>query len=240
MSDTIGDIIRQVYQFWNITHSRLPIERMTDIVNRKIKKRMLDLQLTSGNFLLKVSPVIYSDTATWQININDLSTVIRVEMKPKTSLSDADWREISLVDYGDWSRHLGRFDQFASFYGNAPESYFINVNFEPGPQMFRLVYETSGGWRRVFDDQTGLQDIFSPLLFADVGIEAGFAVNDRSPDWMRERNDKVMYLKSELSSLEPRWDKWTKMDKTQSIGQREAFDADTNHCINLGGYTDWE
>ena len=105
MSFTTGDIIKEVYQFWNRpAETDLPQDDVVAIVNRKVNRLLLLAQLSDRNYLAVLSsPFSFNGTEqTKVLNMDEISSIVRVDSRSIGS-DDTNWTEEVISDYGSWN-----------------------------------------------------------------------------------------------------------------------------------------
>ena len=229
MAFNCGDIIRDVFAFWNRpAESDLGQDDVITITNRKINRMLLLAQLTDKNYLAILSPIFtFSGSNRLQVlNLSDLSAIVRVESRAAGNTDENNWTEELIQDYGSWNDVVDSNTNSVAFYGAAPDSYTMAVNRDPSGLEFRVLYETGGVSLSGFNDAVPVfQNLFRSTIFYGVSAEAGMQIDNLNAEAERSRDKKIQYaIAQEMQSLED-FKHWLHNEPGQSVVYRESFSS---------------
>lgn len=225
---TIGDSIKDVYQFWGRpAESDLPQSDVVTIINRKINRLLLLSQLSTRNYLAGLStPFTFNGSEmTKTINIDDISAVVRVESRTVGS-DDLAWSEEVISDYGAWNDVMDSRIDSVAFYGNTVDGLTMAVNRDASNLEFRILYETGGVSLSNFNDSVPVvQDFFRSLIFYGAAADAGMQIQGLTADEEKSRDKKVTYALAQESQAIDDFRKWLLNEPGQAVAYREAFNS---------------
>lgn len=227
MAFTTGQIIKQVYQFWNRpAESDLPQDDVVEIINRKVNRLLLLAQLSDRNYLAVLStPFSFNGTErTKVLNLDDLSSIVRVESRSVGS-DDNNWSEEVISDFGSWNDVESNIVDSVAFYGSG-DTLTMAVNRDASSLEFRILYETGGVSLSGFGAMIPtIQDLFKSLIFYGTAAEAGMQIDHLNAEAEKSRDKKVTYLLAqELQAIDD-YKKWLLNDPGQAVTYREAFNS---------------
>lgn len=236
-------ILREVFRIWNNpATSRLSSASVVDALNRVYSQRKLELGLSGGSHLAKVSNpfLIDSDSRTGNLSDSGVETHFlqaRLEVASENANGmETNWQEVKVASYADWETYRNRNTLYAAFYGSA-DSPNIIVNHSPKSLQYRLIYEPEGAISGEETDGLDMPRLFQPLLVYDTAIEAGILIDDDSPEFARkmERNLRVLAVRqNEALKL---FKRWLGARRSQSVETRQGFDErnDRQFGVDLRG-----
>jgi hypothetical protein len=229
MAFTAGDIVKDTLAWWNRpSEQELPVRDLVTIINRKVNRLLLLLQLSDKNYLAKLSdPITFNGLTRELTDISDLSSIVRVESR-SIGADDQAWSEETVGDYGSWNDAMdSRTDQVA-FYGSG-DSLMMAVNRDVSSMEFRILYETGGvSLSGIADAVPSLQDFFRSTVFYGTAAEAGMQLHGLNEAEQKERDKKVGFLVGKEIESVDEFRRWMLNSPGQSVAFREAFDSTRN------------
>lgn len=233
-------IIREVYALWNNPSSqRLIPDDVVDALNRVYSQRLLDLGLSGGNYLAAVSEPFTFDAGSRVISIkeqnilSDAVSTVRVEMRPIASTNEAEWREVYLGNYADWSTYQSENKPYAAFFGTSDAMQMI-ANHATENNSYRIFYENAGKLEQEGIGEIEMPFLFGPLLVYDTAIEAGELIDDQSDEFERKYKRKLEYLVARQSQALKKFEKWLSERKSQSVQTRQGYSSRRDGSNILG------
>jgi hypothetical protein len=226
MSFTTGDIIKEVYAAWNRpAETDLPQDDVVTIVNRKVNRLLLLAQLTDRNYLAVLSsPITFGSDREKTLNIDDLSSVVRVESRSLGS-SDDNWSEEVISDFGSWNDAQQSTTDMVAFYGMG-DNLKMAVNRDASSLEFRILYETGGVSLSGFNAMVPMvQDLFKSIIFYGTAAEAGMQIDNMNESAERSRDKKTTYYLAKEQEAIKDYEKWLLNDPGQAVQYREAFNS---------------
>ncbi len=228
MAFTAGDVIKDCYEYWNgPAETDLRQSVVIKIINRKVNRLLLKLQLSDKNYLAVLSePFSFngSERTVSLTSLDDLSAVVRVESRSSGDTNDDNWSEEVISDYGSWNDSLlSRLDSVA-FYGSSPDNLTMAVNRDASGLEFRILYETGGVNLTAFNDSVPVfQDFFRSTIFYGVAAEAGIMLDGLNAEGEASRDKKVGYAQMQEDMAIRDFKEWLLNDPGQAIAYRQAF-----------------
>lgn len=230
--DTLA-IIREVYEIWhNPSTSRLTPQSVVNALNRVFAQRKLDLGLSGGNFLVKISNQFTVSESTREINLKDiiqqnsLLAIVRVEVaKTVSNITEDSWGEVLNGNFADWTSVYESSEPYYSIIGSPTKSK-LRFNFKTTNKTFRLWYENAD-----YDDgDYDLPDLFRPLLVYDTALETGLLIDDRSDEFQRVLRSKTPLLIERQSEALKRFKRWLTSRKSNAVQTRKKFNNRANNA----------
>lgn len=237
----LAKAIRQSLEFWNNPPmTELPPETVTNVANRRVSERFLDLDLTPDACFqtAKSDPFTFDSVDARECPIgtfiSDISRVSRVESRGNTSTSEDDWEEERVVSFENWNDVMERTDgNYCAFYGGPNEARMLVVNRDVSDLEFRIVYKQLQTRIETTQDLVDLPDICETLLVYDMALEFSELIDNQSPEFIAKKRDKMAYLADRLEETLRRFEKWRRSQKGTSIVTRRAFN-DRQGAVQTG------
>lgn len=238
---TAGDVVKDVYAFWGRpSEADLPQNDVITILNRKVNRLLLLSQLTDKNYLAVLSAP-FQLSPSGSINIDELSTVVRVESR--TIGTQGEWNEETITGYSSWNDVIEKGEDSVAFYGAAPATLKMAVSHDTTNLEFRILYETGGVRMSQFNTQVPvLQEFFRATLVYGTAADAGMQMNLNQAD-EASRDKKVAYAVAQEDRSVAEFQKWLLNEGGQTVTYREAFNSRRdggwprmNNDDQFGGY----
>lgn len=223
-------VIRQTLDIWqNPPLTELPEETLIDALNRVLTRHNLDLELTpDAAFHTEVSkPFTFADSTSREKNLvgilGDNSRIRRVESRLRTSTSEDDWEEETIVSFDNWNDVRERGDnEFVAFYGMTP-NLTMAVARDVSQLEFRVVYRKLQDRIEAIADELEWPSIYEPLIVYDLALEVSELIDNRSEDFMNRKGQKIQFLLQRQIDSYNKVEQWRKSQMGNSVTQRRAF-----------------
>ena len=244
MSIQAISVIRQASRIWNRpSDKRLDSDALVDILNRVFSQLKLELGLSGGSFLAKVSDVFTIDDDSRVLKLSDAALPsnflqIRLEARAASGTGkEIEWREVNIGTFADWETYRYIRQPYAAFYGSndAPS---VVVNHSPLGLVYRLIYEPEGAFAGEEVDGIDFPRLFQPLMVYSVAIEAGMVMDDYSPEFQQMAQRKIQMLIGLRDEAKMLFKKWLTSRRSQSVTTRQGFNERDSDLFGFGGYDD--
>lgn len=225
----LAKAIRQSLEFWNNPPlTELPPETVTNVANRCVSERFLDLDLTPDACFLTVKSNSFSfgsiAAREYPLSfLDDISRVVRVESRSIGSSTDDDWEEERVSSFENWNDITERGDgNYCAFYG-APDNLTLVVNRDVSNLEFRIIYKQLQSRIETPSDLVSLPDVCETLLVFDMALEYGELIDNQSPEFLAKKRDKMPYLAGRRDDAMKRFEKWRRNQRGLSVTTRRSF-----------------
>lgn len=222
-------IFREVLALWQgPSYTELSLEDLLAAGNRSVRKALIDLDLTPDAAFLAVNSVAFmfnssEDREKDLSMLSDLSRPFRVESRGLDSTSDDDWEEERIASFENWNDIMERGDgNYVAFRGTPPALTMI-VNRDASDLEFRVVYSQQAVEVTGTSDSIALPPLFKPYLVYDIALEVGELIDNQSPEFLRKKDSKMLYLASRKKEAHDQLNKWRRAQKGTSVTTRRAF-----------------
>jgi hypothetical protein len=226
----IAPIIRQSLDLWNNpSFTELSVDAIVDSANRCFSRHSLDLDLTSDAAFYSARSDIFTfpDADTREIilsgiPLDDVSRIIRVEVRGDNSTREDDWGSVNVVSYDSWDEALDRYGDSVAFYSSSDG--LVMVSNRDGSRLdYRIVYKALRNAITAPDAVADIPGVYENLFVYDLALEFGEMIDNRSAEFANIKKTKMPYLMDRLRDEYDRIEKWRKNQKQSGPTYRRAF-----------------
>jgi hypothetical protein len=213
----VQSIIRNGYMhLGNISTANLPIDVFLTNLQSVIDKRMVDLKLSDGNFLLKNWEFEGDDESVdFAISVSDFSEAVKLEYS-EDGLNFTG--NVELVNHANLYLNRREQDLTAAIYGSPAR---IEFSLIPNSlTTFRLWYEPSKGAPLRLTQEPELNTFFHSFLALEAAAMSVPDVAGRDDNWKRMKQQTLL---ASVAEWELRWTRWTEKPPNQGVVKKRRF-----------------
>lgn len=212
----VQSIIKNGYaHLGGITQDDLPIDVFLTNLQSVIDKRMIDLKLADGNFLLtKLEFDSDGESVDYTINALDYGIAVKLEY----TVDGINFTgNIELVNHANLYLSRRENNLTAAIYGTPPH---IEFSLIPSTQTFRLWYEPKKGLPLRLVEEPQLNAFFHSFLALEAAAMSVADVMNKDPQWKQMKQQTLL---AEVRDWETRWIRWTEKPPNQGVVKKRRF-----------------
>lgn len=200
----------------NISTDDLPLDVFLTNLQSVIDKRMVDLKLTDGNYLLKSTEFEGDDENTdFPISVSDYSEAVKLEYSQDGINFSGN---VELVNHANLYLNRREDSLTAAIYGTPARIEFSLI--PTSTTIFRLWYEPSKGTPLRLTQEPQLNAFFHSFLALEAAAMSVPDVMSRDDNWKRM---KQQTLYASVGEWEKRWTRWTEKPPNHGVVKKRRW-----------------
>jgi hypothetical protein len=214
----VQEILKQSYNhLGSVSTDDLPVNVLLTNLQSVIDKRLLDLNLTDNNHLLKSAIISVDGTnSEYPLTVSDFSEAIRLEYSIDGGITF--FGNVEFVAFQNLYLDRSEGKLTASIYGSPAQLQFSLV---PDSSLtFRIWYEPKRAVALRLAQEPNLSSFFHSFLALEAAAMSVVDVSGKDGEWKRLKQETLVMA---VRDWEIRWQKWTTKPSNTGVVKKRRY-----------------